>query len=103
MNSHQKMINLLTICRRAGKMIIGFDAVSDAVRNKKAFSVMTAQDISANTLKEISFICEKHNIKIIPCGLDKEELAVYLGKTAAVIGICDKGFAKGFEKMGEQE
>lgn len=96
MNFVQKTINLLTMCRRAGKVTIGFDAVSDAVKNKKAFCVMTASDISANTFKEISFVCSKYNVKIIPARLTKEELQFYLGKTAVVIAICDRGFAEGF-------
>jgi len=95
------MINLLTMCRRAGKLITGFDAVSDAVRNGKAFCVMNASDISANTFKEISFICHKYNIRLIPCGLTKEELGTYLGKITAVLAVCDAGFAKGFVKISE--
>ena len=31
MNSQQKIINLLIICRKAGKFVIGFDAVKEAV------------------------------------------------------------------------
>ena len=31
-----EIINLLTMCRRAGKLVIGFDAVSESVKNKKA-------------------------------------------------------------------
>lgn len=101
MNSVQKIINLLTICRRAGKLTIGFDAVSDAVKNKKAFCVMTASDISDNTLKEISFVCSKYNVKIIPACLTKEELQFYLGKFTAVIAVCDRGFADGFTSIAE--
>lgn len=103
MNSgqNQKIINLLTMCRRAGKLVIGFDAVSESVKNKKAFCIMTASDISANTLKEISFVCLKYNIKIIPCGLTKEELGYYLGKVTAVTAVCDRGFAEGFLKLSE--
>lgn len=101
MNSVQKIINLLTMCRRAGRITIGFDAVSDAVKNKKAFCVMTASDISANTLKEISFVCSKYNVKIIPACLTKEELEFYLGKITAVIAVCDRGFAEGFIKLSK--
>lgn len=101
MNSVQKIINLLTMCRRAGRITVGFDAVSDAVKNKKAFCVMTASDISANTLKEISFVCSKYNVKIIPACLTKEELEFYLGKFIAVIAVCDRGFAEGFIKLSE--
>ena len=102
MNSVQKIINLLTVCRRAGRLTIGFDAVSDAVKNKKAFCVMTASDISANTLKEISFVCSKYNVKIIPACLTKEELEFYLGKITAVIAVCDRGFADSITALAEK-
>ena len=52
MNSQQKIINLLTICRKAGKLVIGFDAVKEAVYGGNASCVITASDISVKTLRK---------------------------------------------------
>lgn len=103
MNFQQKIINLLTICRRAGKTVIGFDAVCDAVKDKKADCVMTAVDISANTFKEVSFICDKYGVEIIPLDLKKSEIGDYIGKAVAVIAVCDKGFSERFKELSQKE
>lgn len=101
MNSQkkQKTINLLTMCIKAGKIVKGNDSVCGEVGNGKAFCVMTAEDISEKTLKEISFICEKHKVPVLKTELTKEDMGHYTGKQTAVIAVCDKGFAGGFMKI----
>ena len=103
MNSQQKIINLLTICRRAGKAVIGFDAVCEAIKKKQAFCVMVASDISANTLKEISFLCNKYNVKLLSTSITKNEYSFYLRKQTAVIAVCDGGFSKRFAELSESQ
>ena len=53
MSLNQKIINLLTICRRAGKTVIGFDAVCAQMKLNKVFCVLLAADVSPKTKKEI--------------------------------------------------
>ena len=43
MNYQNKILNLLTICRKAGKLILGFDAVKEAVLAGKAESVLVTR------------------------------------------------------------
>lgn len=73
MNSQQKIINLLTICRKAGKLVIGFDAVKEAVYGGNASCVITASDISAKTLKEVKFFCNNSAVDVVYSGLDSDE------------------------------
>ena len=44
MNSEQtkKTANLLTVCIKAGKTVLGFDAAVEAVKSKNAYCVLTA-------------------------------------------------------------
>ena len=95
----QKTSDLLTICNKAGKTIKGFDSVCDAVKNGKAFCVLTAADASAKTVKETAFICGKYDVPVISTELTKDELAKYCGKQTAVIAVADKGFADGFGRI----
>lgn len=103
MNSEkkQKIINLLTICIKAGKTVKGFDSVCSAIKENTVRCVMTASDISDKTLKEISFVCGKYNIPIVAAELTKEEFALYTGKQTAVFAVCDTGFADGFLKIAD--
>ena len=43
----RKTADLLTICLKAGKSVKGFDSSMDAVKDGKAFCVLTASDASA--------------------------------------------------------
>ena len=103
MNLNQKIINLLTICTRAGKTVIGFDAVCAELKLKKVFCVLLASDISPKTKKEIDFYCEKAGVNALMTPIEKEEYGKYLGKQAAVIAVCDKGFADKFRSIVSQE
>ncbi len=97
----QKIINLLTICIKAGKTVKGFDSVCSAIKENTVSCVMTASDISAKSLKEISFVCGKYNVPLIAAELTKEEFGVYTGKQTAVFAVCDSGFAEGFGKIAD--
>lgn len=103
MNSRQKIINLLTICAKAGKVIKGYDSVCEAMKAGNVCCVMTAADISAKTLKETSFMCSKYSVKLIKTDLSKEETGRFLGKQTAVIAVCDKGFADKFAELSEND
>lgn len=99
LDARQKTINLLTMCLKAGRTVKGFDSVCDGVSMGKVMCVLTAADASPKTVKEINFICGKHNVKVIGTDITKQEFAAYVGKNTAVVGICDKGFADGFAKI----
>lgn len=94
MNYQNKILNLLTICRKAGKLILGFDAVKEAVLAGKAESVLVTRDISPKTLKEAEYYCSKRNIQIIKLNCDMD---IFVGafknkKKIAIMAVNDKGF-----------
>lgn len=101
MNSQQKIINLLTMCRRAGRVIIGFDAVKEATLEKGVSCVLVTDNISLKTLKEVKFFCNNTKTKIIKVGIGSEDVFDMIGKEAVVLAIADYGFAKRFEELGE--
>ena len=44
--SKEKLFGLLTICRKAGRMTMGFDSVKESILTDKAKAVFLASDIS---------------------------------------------------------
>ncbi len=98
----QKMINLVTICRKANKLVSGFDAVKEAVVSSNASCVLTASDISPKTLKEINFFCQSSGIPVIPTGLGSADIHYAVGKKAVVMGVNDSGFARKFIELCEE-
>lgn len=95
----RKTEGLLTICMKAGKAVKGFDSAKEAADTGKAFCILTASDASEKTVKEVRFFSEKINIPVYVTELDKSEIGKLCGKDTAVIAVCDKGFAGGFERI----
>lgn len=82
----------LTMCRRAGQLQLGFDAVKDALTAKTVSLVLLAADASAKTEKEIRFFAGEVPVRRIP--LTMEQLSAFFRKKRAVLGVCGEGFAK---------
>lgn len=97
----RKTNNLLSVCIKAGKAIKGFDSAKAAVMEGKAYAVLTACDSSEKTVKEICFVCQKYNVPVLMTELEKSEIGKLCGKDTAVLAVCDKGFADGFEKIAQ--
>lgn len=91
---NKKMFDLLTMCRRSGRMTMGFDSVKDSMTGHKAKLVILASDISAKTEKEIRFFADKTFTKVMKTEATIAEFEFGIGKKVGVIAVCDEGFAK---------
>lgn len=102
MNS-QKVINLLTICRKAGKLVTGFDISLDAVINGNSRCLLIASNTSPKTIKEVNYRLKNEGlekkVKVLTMPLSIEDVAWHINVNAGVIAICDSGFSKSFEKL----
>ncbi len=81
----------LTMCRKAGKLLLGFDAVREAAAHGDVKLILLASDVSAKTEKETRFFAGEIPIRKMP--LDMDSLKLYFRKRTAVFGICEDGFA----------
>lgn len=100
MNSQQKIVNLLSICRKAGRLVIGFDAVKEAVYEGDVSCVLVTADISPKTLKEVKFFSGNSNIDVVEIDIDSYGIYGIVGKESVVIGVADFGFSKRFKELG---
>lgn len=96
---YQKLTGLISICRKAGRMAVGFDPALEAISSGKACGIVTAQDISPKTYKEICFHCQKKELPVCPMPMTQEQLALVIGRRAVVIAILDKGFFDSMQKL----
>ena len=86
-------INLLGMCRRAGKLSPGHDASKDAIRRKRARLILIASDASDRLKDEIKSLAG--NIPLIELEGDTDEISLVIGRRAAVMTVDDDNFAKG--------
>ncbi|MBO6231630.1 MAG: ribosomal L7Ae/L30e/S12e/Gadd45 family protein [Ruminiclostridium sp.] len=86
-------LSTLGLCRRAGKLIMGFDAVAEEVRSPgtKVKGVLLASDLSEKTKKEVRFECGRAEITVTEIPETLDELKEITGKRAGVIAVLDEG------------
>lgn len=90
--AQNKLLSLLTIARKAGKLLLGFDAVCEGAAAGTVCCILLAQDCAARTEKEIRFKCR--NAPVRKLGLSMETMQMYFRRRTAVLGVCGAGFAE---------
>ncbi|MBQ4128207.1 MAG: ribosomal L7Ae/L30e/S12e/Gadd45 family protein [Ruminococcus sp.] len=91
---NDKLLSLLGLCRRAGKLVLGNDPVIDSINLKKAKLVIVACDCSKNTAKGVLSTAHRCNVCAHVVPYTKDDISLAVGKYSAVLSICDQGFAK---------
>lgn len=100
--SDQKLMSILGLAQKAGKVISGDFAVQGALKSGKARLLIIAGDASASTKKEYEYQAQYRNIAVY-CALTKEQLGGAIGKALrAAVVITDEGFAKSIVKTLEK-
>ncbi len=94
----QKLVALLGLARRAGKLAIGFSAVEKLVRRGKAPLIIVASDMGASQMHKVSrWEPLRGTLSDV---LNSEEMAQALGREKlSVVGVSDVGFVKGIQKL----
>ena len=95
---NDKIIGLIGLAMKAGKISFGADSVEESIIKKKARLVIISTDSSERTKKKFIDICEKYNVPIITYG-DIDGLSKAIGKdNKAILGIKDINFAESIQK-----
>lgn len=93
---------LLSMCRKAGKLVMGMDMVKDACALGNAKAVFVATDLSAKSLKEIRYTCARYDARLYALGMTMDEIALGIGKRTGVLAMTDAGFSKSCAKGLEE-
>ncbi len=86
-----KTLSTVCLCRRAGKLVSGFDAVCGGLSGKDFCGVVLASDISEKTEKEICFAANKYGRRVVKADFTMDEAQSAVGKRAGVFLIQDEG------------
>ena len=96
---NKKILGLIGISAKAGKVDFGADSVESQIKKRKTNLVIIAEDSSDRTKDKFKKLCINYNIPYIICG-QIEELSKAIGKVnKAIIGIKDLNLSKEIQKI----
>lgn len=99
--SSQQQISMLSLARRAGKLVLGFDRVAEALRDGKGKGVFCTADLSEKSRKELSFTAQKYGMQPVVLAVTMDQVQHACGKRSGVIALCDEGFSKKLSQLSQ--
>lgn len=102
MDRQDKILSLLGLARRAGRLEAGFDPVRAAARAGRSALIVAAGDISEKTWKNLRYEAERARIQAVRIDRTMDELGRACGVRAGIVSVNDKGFAGALLKAMEE-
>lgn len=94
-----KVLGMLGISAKAGKIVSGADACIESLEKKQIFLLVISKEASDKTKKNFKYYANKYNVPIIIYG-SIEDLSKCIGKkNRAIIGVKDRNLASAIEKQ----
>ncbi len=87
-----KIINALSLSKKAGALIAGFDSVEESLMKGKALLVIFAADISPKTKKR-ALKNIRQGIAVYDINLTQFDIAQITRKPVGILALADKGLA----------
>ena len=97
-----RILSTLGICRKAGKLVMGFDAVREATAAGQVYLIVLAGDLSEKSGKEISFQAAKKGTAILEVPFTMDDIKTRLGKRSGILGITDSGLAGTVQRTAQR-
>ena len=93
MNDLRKVLNLLSIAQRSGRIVSGGFMTEKAVKSHQAALVILAADASENTKKKFQNMCTFYRVPVIELS-DTESLGHCIGRSErSSLAVTDEGLA----------
>ena len=97
-----KLLSLIGIAMKAGKLVSGEFSTETAIKSGKAYLVIITGDASKNTVKKFTNSCAFYNVPILTIST-KEELGAAIGKQQrSSTAVLDEGFANAIMKKMDE-
>lgn len=96
---NKRVLGMLGISAKAGKVVCGTDATIEDIEKHKVKLVIVAENASDRTKKNMKFVCDKNKVPIFEFG-DIDEISKTIGKSnKAIIGIKSKSLSEEIAKL----
>lgn len=98
--SHDPVVHLLGLARKAGRLEIGEEPVGAACRARRAKLVLLAGDAAPNTCRRAAHFGQAGSVLFLTLPQTKAELGAALGRAScAMLALTDAGFAGALAKQ----
>lgn len=94
-----KLLGALSLCRKAGKLVMGFDPVAESAAKGKAQLVLLAADLAEGSRKRALRFCDAAGLEPRALPLTQQELLAVTPKRTGVFAVIDKGLAQLVERQ----
>ena len=92
-NNERKLLGALGLCKKAGKLTVGFDAVADAIRRGSAKLLVLTGDLSPKSASRIKMLAMEHKVRYLSIDAAMDDIERLLGKRAGILAVSDQGLA----------
>lgn len=102
---NDRLLSMLGLARRAGRLSVGHDASIEAIVRNKAKLCVICSDASERLKKEMRHACSYggKDIMCLTLNLDILTLSGAIGTKAAVLTVNDEGFAKKIASLHNEQ
>ena len=100
---NNRLFGFLGLCKKAGKLVFGFDMTVEAMQKKTAAAVLLSSDCAERTARNIKRIAEENGTEICLLPLTMDEIGYAVAKRAGVLAVCDSGFYKKIKELVNSE
>ena len=95
----EKILSMIGLAKKAGRVEIGEEPVGAAARAKKARVILLASDAAPSSQRRAASFAEAGSTLLLTVPAGKEQLGAVLGRTSvAMIAVTDVGFAEAIVK-----
>jgi len=88
-----RILFAMSLAKKAGKLVCGFDRVKTAVYRGECHMVVLASDLSEKTVKRVNYFCEDI-ADVYKTSLTQFEISQVAGRLTGVVTITDENLAK---------
>lgn len=96
---NNKLSGFLGLCRKAGKLVMGFDMAVDSMQKGTAEMLLLSSDCSERTAKNIKRIAKDMETEVSVLPLTMDEIGYAVAKRVGVLAVCDSGFSKKIKEL----
>ena len=102
---NNKLLAMISLTRKAGKLVFGFDAVVEAAEKGEVKLIVFAEDLSARTKSSVEKAVNsgKYPPRMLDTKLSMFDYAQICGKPVGVLAIKDDGLATAITGLIKEE